>query len=173
MRDASRRVAVCGVSAALCVVLMVLGSAMGIMTYVCPMLAGLVVGVIREELGVRDALTLWAVAGLLGLLLVPELEMAALFAGLFGWYPAIRPALERLPRWRRRAAKSALFLGAVLAVYGALFCLLGLEGLALEHGWEAALLLALFCPVFFFYDRALGQLAPTLAPWLRRLLPRR
>ena len=29
MRDASRRVAVCGVSAALCVVLMVLGSALG------------------------------------------------------------------------------------------------------------------------------------------------
>ena len=141
--DASRRMAVCGVAAALCVVLMVLGSALGVMTYVCPMLAGLVVGAVREELGLRDALTLWAAAGLLGLLLVPELEMAALFAGLFGWYSALRPALEGLPRWRRRLVKSALFLGAVLTVYGALFCLLGLEGLALEHSWEAALMLAL------------------------------
>ena len=52
-----------------------------------------VVGAVREELGLRDALTLWAAAGLLGLLLVPELEMAALFAGLFGWYSAARPAL--------------------------------------------------------------------------------
>lgn len=171
--DASRRMAVCGVAAALCVVLMVLGSALGVMTYVCPMLAGLVVGAVREELGLRDALTLWAAAGLLGLLLVPELEMAALFAGLFGWYSALRPALEGLPRWRRRLVKSALFLGAVLTVYGALFCLLGLEGLALEHSWEAALMLALACPVFFLYDRALGRLAPVLGLWLRRLLPHR
>ena len=173
MRDASRRIAVCGVAAALCVVLMVLGSALGVMTYVCPMLAGLVVGAVREELGARDALTLWAAAGLLGLLLVPELEMAALFAGLFGWYPAVRPALERLPQWRRRAVKSALFLGAVLVVYGALFFLLGLEGLALEHSWEAVLLLILICPVFFLYDRALGRLAPVLGHWLRRLIPHR
>lgn len=173
MGDASRRMAVCGVAAALCVVLMVLGSALGVMTYVCPMLAGLVVGAVREELGLRDALTLWAAAGLLGLLLVPELEMAALFAGLFGWYSALRPALEGLPRWRRRLVKSALFLGAVLTVYGALFCLLGLEGLALEHSWEAALMLALACPVFFLYDRALGRLAPVLGLWLRRLLPHR
>ena len=171
--DASRRMAVCGVAAALCVVLMVLGSALGVMTYVCPMLAGLVVGAVREELGLRDALTLWAAAGLLGLLLVPELEMAALFAGLFGWYSALRPALEGLPRWRRRLVKSALFLGAVLTLYGALFCLLGLEGLALEHSWEAALMLALACPVFFLYDRALGRLAPILGLWLRRLLPHR
>ena len=173
MREASRRMAVCGVSAALCVVLMMLGSALGVMTYVCPMAAGLVVGAVREELRLRDALTLWAAAGLLGLLLVPELEMAALFAGLFGWYPAARPALERLPKWRRRAVKSALFLGAVMVVYGALFALLGLEGLALEHGWEAALLLVLACPVFFLYDRALGLLVPRLGLWLRRLLPRR
>ena len=160
-------------TAALCVVLMVLGSALGVMTYVCPMLAGLAVGTVREELGPRDALTLWAAAGLLGLLLVPELEMAALFAGLFGWYPAVRPALERLSRWRRRFVKSALFLGATLVVYGALFCLLGLEGLALEHGWEAALLLVLACPVFFLYDRVLGLLVPRLGRLLRRLLLRR
>lgn len=173
IRDASRRIAVCGMAAALCVVLMVLGSALGVMTYVCPMLAGLVVGAVREELGLRDALTLWAAAGLLGLLLVPELEMAALFAGLFGWYPALRPTLEPLPRWRRRAVKSALFLVSMLTIYGALFLLLGLEGLALEHRWEAVLLLVLSCPVFFLYDRALGRLAPALGPRLRRLLPRR
>lgn len=173
IRDASRRIAVCGAAAALCVVLMALGSALGVMTYVCPMLAGLVVGAVREEFGVRDALTLWAATGLLGLLLIPELEMAALFAGLFGWYAAVRPTLERLPRWRRRLVKSALFLVSVLAIYGALFLLLGLEGLALERSWEAALLLALFCPVFFLYDRALRLTVPRLGLWLRRLLPRR
>ena len=172
MKDASRRMAVCGVGAALCVVLMVLGSALGVMTYVCPMLAGLVVGLVREEFGARDALTLWAAVALLGLLLVPELEMAALFAGRFGWYPAVRPQLERMPRWGRRTAKSALFLGAVLLIYSGLIWLLGMDGLGLGSWREALLLLVLASPVFFFYDRALGQVGPALVPWLRRLLSR-
>ena len=166
MKHASRRMAVCGLSAALCVVLMVLGSAFGVLTYVCPLLAGLVVGAVWEEQGTRDALTLWAAAGLLALLLVPDLEMSVLFAGLFGWYPALRPALDRVSPW----LGAALYLGAALLCYGVLILLLGLDSLELGGWAENCLLLILGGVIFFAYDRVLDRLAPRLIPWLRRRL---
>jgi hypothetical protein len=165
--------AACGVSAALCVTLMALGSLLGVMTYVCPILAGLVVGYIRVEFGTRDALTLWAAVSCLSVLLVSEVEMSALFIGLFGWYPAARPALERLPRWGRWMGKCAAYLGSVLLVYGGLFLVMGLDGLDLGPWWAAGLLLALLGLVFFCYDRALGRLTPGLARGLAHLLRRR
>ena len=162
----------CGMGAGLCVVLMFLGSAMGIMTYACPILAGVVVAMVRQRLGRQDALVMWVAAGLLGLMLVPELEMAALFAGLYGWYAALHPDLERLPRWRRRLTKLVLFLAAYLVVYGLLYWLMGAEGLALSRLWEAALLLVTSVVVFGLYDRALCRIEPALGRWLDHLLPR-
>lgn len=170
MKHASRRMAVCGLSAALCVALMAVGSAFGVLTYVCPLLAGLVVGAVREEQGIRDALTLWAAAGLLALLLVSDLEMSVLFAGLFGWYPALRPALDRLYPWLGRLCKAALYLGAALLCYGGLILLLGLDGLELGGWAENCLLLVLGGVIFFAYDRVLDRMAPRLIPWLRRRL---
>lgn len=160
--------AVCGLSAALCVVLMALGSVFGVMTYVCPMLAGLVVGVVREEFGPRDGLTLWGAAGLLALMLVPELEMSVVFVGLFGWYPVLRPALNRLPRWLRRLCKGAVYLGSVLLSYGVLALLMGLDALELGGRWEICLLLVMGGAIFALYDLALVRAVPRLLAWLRQ-----
>lgn len=171
MRRASRRLAACGLGTALCVTLMALGSALGVMTYASPLLAGLVVGLIRGRYGARDALTMWAAASLLGLLLVPEVEMSGLFAGLFGWYPAVKPALDRLPRWRRRLGKCGAFLGAALVVYGALGLLLSLEALGLAGPGQMGLLLAAVGLIFALYDRALARAVPALLARLGRLMP--
>ena len=78
IRSLCRRTAVCGLCAGLSVVLMAVGSAFGVLTYVCPMLAGIPVYLVRRAWGTRPALCLWAAAGLLGLMLVPDREMAAL-----------------------------------------------------------------------------------------------
>ena len=172
MKDASRRMAVCGVLTALCVVLMALGSAVGVLTYVCPMTAGIAVLLVREAYGARYALTLWCAAGLLALLLVPDLEMTALFLGLLGWYPAARPALNRLPKWGRRLAKLLVFNGAVLLIYAALLALMGVDSLGLGGWLENAALLLMGNVIFFCYDRILERLSYRLIPRLRRLLPR-
>lgn len=163
--------AACGLGTALCVTLMALGSALGVMTYASPLLAGLLVGLIRVRYGARDALTMWAAASLLGLLLVPELEMSALFAGVFGWYPAAKPALDRLPRRRRRLCKCGAFLCAALAVYGGLALLLGPGGLGVAGPAQAGLLLAAVGLIFALYDRALARAVPALESRLRRLMP--
>ena len=171
VRTLCRRTAVCGLCAGLSVVLMVLGSALGVLTYVCPMLAAIPVYLVRRAWGTRTALCLWAAAGLLGLILVPDREMALLFLGLLGWYPAAKPALDRLPRPARRLAKGVCFGGALLVLYAVLLALLGLDALGLGPAWENALLWLAGVGTLALYDLALLRLAPRLERRLGRILP--
>ena len=172
IRTLCRRTAACGLLAGLSVVLMVLGSAFGVLTYVCPMLASIPVYLVRRAWGTRTALCLWAAAGLLGLMLVPDREMAALFLGLLGWYPAVKPALDRLPGPARRLAKGLCFGGALLVLYAVLLSLMGLESPELGPAWEILLLWLAGTGTLALYDLALTRLAPRLSRRLRHLLPR-
>lgn len=172
MKNASRRMAVCGVLAALCVALMVFGSVFWVLTYACPMLAGVVALFLRQEYGPRYALAFWGTVGLLGLLLIPDLEMSVLFLGLFGWYPTVKPRLDCLPPAAGRLTKVLLFNGAILLIYAALMSLIGLDVLGLGGWLENSLLLLLSNLLFCLYDRVLDQLSRTLFYRLRRLLPR-
>lgn len=167
---ASRRMAACGMLAALSVTVMVLGSIFGVLVYAAPVLAGVFVLVIREEYGSRYAMTMFAAVAILALLLVPDKEMAAVYAGILGWYPILQPRLERLPRPIRWAVKLALFNGAAVAVYALLLALMGMAALDLGTGWELLLLLALANVVFVLYDRMLNLLAARGLGRLRRLL---
>ncbi len=168
MKQNSRTVALCGLTAALSVVLMALGSALGVMTYACPILVGILLLCIREELGSRWALTLWVAIGLLAMMLVPEVEMTALFLGVFGWYPAVQPALNKLPKLLRPVCKlAALNAGAVLS-YALLMKITGLEDMP-NTVWAWVLLLVMGNLVFLLYDLALTRLRVTMVPRMRRL----
>lgn len=170
IRSLCRRTAVCGLCAGLSVVLMAVGSAFGVLTYVCPMLAGIPVYLVRRAWGTRTALCLWAAAGLLGLMLVPDREMAALFLGLVGWYPAVKPVLDRLPSLVRRLAKGACFGVALLVLYAALLAFMGLDALGLGPAWENLLLWLMGVGTLALYDTALLRLAPGLERRLGRVL---
>jgi len=163
--------AVRGMLTALCVVLMMLGSLTGVMTYICPLLAGLPVLLVREKYGRTYALTLWIAAGLLGLLLVPEKEMALLFLGLFGWYPAVKPSLDRQTRWLRWGMKLLLCSLAFGVIYGAGLYLLGVT--VEETGGMSYWLLVLGMSdlIFLLYDVLLSQKDHPVLNRLRRLLP--
>lgn len=133
-RHNSRRAALCGVMAALAVVFLQMGGILPLATFCCPLLAMLCSLPVLEEYGRRTALVLYAAVSLLALLLAPDKEVALLYAFL-GWYPALRPTLDRviggtLPRL---LVKSALFAVAVSAMYALAIFLLGMEDLAREY----------------------------------------
>ena len=172
LKAASRAMAVCGLCAALIVVLMTLGSAFGILTYVCPLLSGILVLLVLENYGPKYALSLWGASGLLALMLVPDREMAAVFAAILGWYPIAKPHLDKLPRPIRPVCKGLIFNGIMVALYLAPLYVLTPEVLGLGAGWENIVLLVMGNLILFLYDRALGRLTHTLLPRLNRLLPR-
>ena len=155
----SRQMALCGLLTALAVVVMVLSGAMGIGTFAGPVLAMVVLLPVPEELGSKAAVTVYAAVALLGLLLVPEAELAMVYAA-FGWYPILRPHLDHIPsRLLRILCKLALCTAIILLLYGVLLRLLGLTAdLLASTPIFNGLLLILGNLVFLLTDRALERM---------------
>lgn len=162
---AAKRTATCAILAALCVVMMLLGAVLELGMYAAPMLAGLFLIIPGKQFGLRYQLMLWAAVSILSFLLVPSLEENLLFAGLLGWYPALWPSLQKLPRLLRPAVKLLLFNAVITAIEAPLMHLFFPE----ELGTELPLiLLCLGNLVFFLYD----LLIPRFEGLLRRLFVR-
>ncbi len=173
MGQKSHRIAFCGMSAALGTVLLLLGGLIPGATYCAPVLGMLPLLPVLEEYGRRPALGVYGVTAALALLLTPDKEMAGVYLFL-GYYPVLRPALERLhSRLVRLVCKLAVFNAAVLALYFLLLCVLGLDMLETEFmEYSTPFLMILLGGgnlVFLLLDRALGQLMLLWRYRLRRL----
>lgn len=163
----AKRAAYCGMSVALCVVVLVLGGWSGVGTYAAPMLAGVCLLPVGREWGARYQMAMWFAAGLLSIFLIPDVEESVMFLGFFGWYPALRPALERLPKLPRLLVKLAVFNAAMV----------GLEALVMlalvparESAGLLAALLALGNVTFVVYDRLIPRVELLYERRLRKVL---
>ena len=170
-RGKSTEIALCGMMTALAVVILCLGGLIPAATFCCPVLASLVLLPVMQRWGRRDAVLVWAASAILGLLLGPDKEAAALYAAL-GYYPAIRAGLDRKRPALRWALKLLLFNGATIALYALLIFVLGLNALVEEYRATGTALLiatlALGNVVFVIYDFLLKRLERVLAARKRR-----
>lgn len=153
-------VALGGVLAALAVTIMTLGGLIPIATYVCPMLCALLLFSVKLFCTYRIAWAWYCVVSILGLLLSPDKEAAAVFVEL-GYYPIIQPKLERLPlQW---LWKAILFNMASVILYAVLLFVFGMRHLMAEFqelgmiGLVITLILGNVC--FFMLDRLLHILS--------------
>lgn len=168
-------VALCGMLAALAVLLLCAAGLIPFTTYLLPGLAGIALMPIAQELGGRWASAAFCAAAVLGLLLGPSKEAALLFALFFGYYPCTRFAISRLPglpvRW---GCKLLLFNAAMLLVFWCSVQLLGVpvESFSIGGVYSPLLLLAFGNGVFVLYDSVLGNMALYYKAWFRRLLHR-
>lgn len=160
-RRQSRRAALCGLMAALAVVILCLGGMVPLASVACPMLASLCLLPAMCEYGPGAALAQYAVSAALGLLLCPDLEASMLYVFL-GWYPALRPRLEKLPSPLRPVAKGGIFALAASAMYALLLFLFRLEAVVDEFAAYSAVMVAglllMGCAVFLVFDRSMGLL---------------
>ena len=107
--------AYCGIVAALCVALMLLGAVIPIAMFIAPAVAGFLIATVCVECGRTMALTAYAAVSLLAVLFVPDKEVALIFVFLLGYYPLVKPRFERIrPALLRGAAKLALCNGSIL-----------------------------------------------------------
>lgn len=158
----TRDVALGGMLAALAVVFLVLGGAVGVGTFAGPMIASLLLIPLLERLPVSGCVGWYAVAAILGSLLCPDRETAAIFVFL-GWYPIGKRSFDRLPPLPRLLVKLAVLNAAISAAYAVLIFLFRLESLVRElretsPAWLVVLLL-LGNAAFFFYDLVLTRLS--------------
>ena len=155
MKTATKRMAACAMMAALCVVLMVLGAVLELGMYACPLLAGLCFIPIGQKYGRKYHLILFVATALLSFFLVPNIEENLIFAGLFGWYPILRPVLQKLPGVLRWLVKLAVFNGVVVAIEWLVMTVLAPEAMADIMLW---VLLALGNVTFIAYDFLIPRL---------------
>lgn len=116
MRENAKRMALCAMMAALCVVLMVLGAVLELGMYAAPMLAGLCFIPIGQKYGRKYHLILFVASSLLCFMFVPNIEQNLIFAGFLGWYPIAHPGLQKLPKGLRLLVKLLLFNAIVIAI---------------------------------------------------------
>ena len=136
-KSKSWSMAYCGMAAALCIALMLLGTIIPIAMCIAPAVAGL--------------------------LFVPDKEIALIFTVLLGYYPLVKPGFDRIrPALLQLGCKLLLCNGAVLAMYGLLLILVPAGSVAQELRTTALAMslvtLAMGNVAFVLYDRALHNM---------------
>ena len=85
MARKSTQVAIGGVAAALCLILMFCTGLVPFATYALPALSGVVLIAVVAEMGWRTAMVVYAAVALLSVGIVPDREAAMLFIFFFGY----------------------------------------------------------------------------------------
>ena len=143
-----------GMLTAVAVVIMSLGSLIPLNTYLCPVICILLTRPVLERCGRRTGWCYYLATAILSLMLAPDREAALVYAFL-GYYPMIRPAVEKLGAlaW---LAKLLLFTLAGAASYGVLLLVMG-AGAAMSEGWIlTAVTVLLWDVLFLLVDHLLG-----------------
>lgn len=130
MRSNTKRIALAGMLAAVCVVIMCLGGFIPITTYVCPMLCCMTQFVVLHFCGKRLAWTWFCVVCILSLLMSPDKEAAIVFAAI-GSYPMLKPLFER--SCLSMLLKLSFFTGSILLAYGVMIYLMGMGDILAEN----------------------------------------
>ena len=128
-----------GIFAAICVVVMCLGGLSPFSTFVCPIICILILQVVSNLTSKKLGWAWYGCVSILCALLAPDKEAAAVFVCL-GYYPLVKPWIERLPLpalW-----KLLLFNGNIFAMYATLIHLFGMTYLANEYSQMGNIMLA-------------------------------
>lgn len=156
-RNSAANIALGGVLASLAVTITCLGGLIPAATFVCPMISMLILSVVLKRCGNRIAWAWYGVVAILGCLLSPDKEAAAVFTFL-GYYPILKPKLDALPlKW---LWKALYFNVAILLMYWLLMHVFGMAALLQEFEEMGTVLtlatLLMGNVTFFLLDRLLS-----------------
>ncbi len=104
-------------AAALSVALMFAGSLFYIFAYAIPMLLGIIVFMINKTFGRGVAFYVYLAVSVLSMLFVPDKEAVLMYAFFFGYYPIIKPYIEKIKvKLLPTALKYLLFNASVFVI---------------------------------------------------------
>ena len=148
-----------GIMAALALVIMNLVGMIPIATFVCPMLCMMILTLVVRFFGKRIGWAWYGAVAILSALLAPDKEAAAIFAFL-GYYPMLKPALDRVKGGA--VIKLLLFNSVILVMYWLLIHLFGIAQIAREFNelGRAMSIVTLIMGnmIFYLLDKVLGRI---------------
>lgn len=155
----SYRIALGGIVAGFCLMTMFLTGVFPALYIAAPMVAGVLLMILVEEVSTGWAMLTYVAVSLLSLVVTYDKEAALMFVLFFGYYPILRPYGNRLRRTLPRILwRYLLFNGFLLLDYWLTVYVLGLPTFDDEAAWMLLLLMAAANVVFAMYDRILGRL---------------
>lgn len=171
MRTNASKVTLCGMIAALSVVIMFLTGIIPAATLALPAIAGCFVIAVVAETSVRYGLAVYAVVSVISVLIVPDREAVLFYIAFFGYYPALYGKLSFIKnsvlRWTLKllAFNAAMVAETVLGIF-----LLSIPvAEMLPYGWISIPILAvLLNVVFVLYDYTMNGL---IVQYVRRIHP--
>ena len=146
--------ALSGMLAALTVLFLFFGSVVQIFAYVAPLISGLIMIILINNVNKRSAWTVFVVSSLVAVFLLPDKECALTYVFFFGWYPMVKDSFDKIKiKILRIVAKFAVYNVAV--VFSQLVCIY-VFGIPFDNVfgvWGIVILLLLANLLFALYDR--------------------
>lgn len=171
-------VSLCGIMCGLALAMMFFLSMVPSFEYISPAVAGVLIWVVRERLGVKYGLVSYFAVGLLGILFTPNYEASMMFIFLLGYYPIIRQYIMKIKlgvlRW---AAKLGVYAAGAVSCYLLLIYLFNMKQLLDEFGewgkYGSLIILGLGAVAFVAYDIFLGLFFPFYEKMLKPKIQKR
>lgn len=157
MRDVSYRVALGGIVSSLCLLCMFLSGIMPMFYLILPMIAGILLMIIAEEVSLSWAWLTYISVGILSLFITADKEASLVFIMIFGHFPIIRLHLEKIKlkvlRW---LIKLVIFNTCAVSFFYVTVYVFGIQQMLEEMNefgrYGAVILLTLCNIIFVLYD---------------------
>ncbi len=156
----TKQIALGGMLGAVAMTILFFGGMIPVSTYVCPVLCMIILQMVLNYCGKRIAWPWYFMISFLALLLGPDKEAAVLLT-LLGYYPIIKPKMDKFPV--PILCKLVFFNAVIILMYTAVVALLGLEAIVIENTFigygSLVLMLVLGNATFFLLDTILTRFA--------------
>ena len=166
-----KKVALGGMVAALCIVLMMLTGLLPMAEFALPALAGVLLIMLVVEISPKWAFLVYLAVAILSLLLAPSKDSAVFFTALLGWYPIAKSKLENIKKpvleWVWKVLIFNISIGAGLAAAVYMFRLSDYVEILQDAVWMLVLGWLFLNAVFVIYDIALTRLITAYIKWFR------
>ena len=146
----TKQIALGGMLGAVAMTILFFGGMIPAATYVCPVLCMIVLQMVLTFCGKRIAWPWYFMISFLALLLGPDKEAAILLA-LLGYYPIIKPKMDKFPV--PVVCKLVFFNAVIILMYTAVVAFLGLGAIVVENtliGYGSLVLMLVLGNVTFF-----------------------
>lgn len=166
--------ALCGLLTALSVVAMLPTLVIPILTYISPMVAGVIICFTAYASDKKWALGVYFAVSTVSLIILTDKEAALTYISFFGYYPLIKPTLDKLKKPLGVLFKMLIFNMSVILT--ALCCIYIFSASVEDYTglgkFAVPLLLVMANVILFLYDLALKKYEPVFRRLSQKLLKR-
>lgn len=168
----SYKVSLGGIVAALCLTMMFLTAVFPPLNMTLPLFAGMLISVVAIEVSPSWALVTYIVVAILSFFITPDKEAAIFFSVLFGYYPVLKDAVDKMKaKLISFIIKLAVFDAAMILIYYITIYVFGTVDIFEEFGFLGdvmiPVLLIVMNLIFFLYDYCLTVTMQAYIKWFR------